>query len=483
MGGRGRTMRRGAIRDRTGRSKGRKTVTPCDLPSFRSSCSKIFLPCVTLGLVTWSSAALASGSLSAVAPSVARDLGAVPPNTLVVASPLTSDVPAPRGEELADKVAMLVAGKLGPTAHAHPQAASLPVARAVAAKGGGLLYVQVEVARGQVRVTADLYPVMSNAWDRVRVPAPAPRAHAFASAPIDAEVRTYLAPVALEQVHVRKARHDRGEVLAAACGDIDGDGGMDLALVTRSNVAWGHLRGGKFVSVHEASWAALAPRAPVPFREPLATAAIGGQGGDRSDVSPRFGNELYAGLTDRGGVALSRDLHGAAPLPGLPVGAPSGVGCARPNPAVLAFDGPPTSCFGEAATLGIEPPAARYDTFASFELLGPDGTSKLAVAAREPSGTLHVKVDGSPPVEVTVDGVGAQVVLADLDQDGVLEVVTTADAGEDAIVISSLRGGELRQRVRFTTPGSVRALAVCPAEERGVPALVAVVGGEVWVVR
>jgi hypothetical protein len=429
----------------------------------------------------WAHGAHAAGALTTIAPIVARDVGEVAANALVVASPVASDVPAPRAEELAARVATLVAGKLGRTAHAHPQAASLPVARAVAAKGGALVYLQVEIARGELRVTADVYPVMSNAWDRVRVPAPAPRSHAFASAPLDAEIRTFLAPVVLEQARAHKARHDRGEVLAAACGDLDGDGGMDLALVSRATVAWGHLRGGKFVVTHEAPWSSLATRAPVPFREPLATAVIAARSANaHPGATGLFGGDLYAGLTDRGGVTLSRDLRGAAPLPGLPLAAPDGVACSRPNPAVLAFDAPLTACSAAVAPFAIESPAARYDSFAGFDLVGQDGVSHLAVAARDTGGTLHLKLDA---VEVTVESVGAQLAVGDLDQDGALEVVTTADTGDDAIQISSLRAGELRPRLRIPAPAGVRALAVCPAEERGVPALVAVVGSEVWVVR
>jgi hypothetical protein len=37
--------------------------------------------------------------------------------------------------------------------------------------------------------------------------------------------------------------------------------------------------------------------------------------------------------------------------------------------------------------------------------------------------------------------------------------------------------------MRIAAPGGVKALSVCPAEDAGVRALVAVVGSEVWVVR
>src|SRR5262249_46944587 len=56
--------------------------------------------------------ARASSALATLAPEVARGLkGANAP--VVVASPLASDVPAPRGEDLAMRVAQLLAGRIG----------------------------------------------------------------------------------------------------------------------------------------------------------------------------------------------------------------------------------------------------------------------------------------------------------------------------------------------------------------------------------
>src|SRR6185503_12443831 len=209
-----------------------------------------------------------------VGPAIVKGVGQVPPNTIVVASPLTSDQTAPKGDELAARIAAVIAGKLGGTVRAHGQAAQLATARAISSKGGGLLYVTVEIANGELRVTADLYPVMRNGWDRVRIPVPPPRAHAFASAPVDPEIRAFLPPILLEQAAIKRVRHDEGEVLAAACGDADGDGGMELVLVSRGRVALGKIAGDRFVPRRTAPWAALSARAPVSMREPLAGAAF-----------------------------------------------------------------------------------------------------------------------------------------------------------------------------------------------------------------
>ena len=53
----------------------------------------------------------------------------------------------------------------------------------------------------------------------------------------------------------------------------------------------------------------------------------------------------------------------------------------------------------------------------------------------------------------------------------------------DALMVWSWRGSQLQQRLRVTTKEAVRGIAACPPEEKGVPALVAVVGPEVWLVR
>ena len=96
------------------------------------------------------------------------------------------------------------------------------------------------------------------------------------------------------------------------------------------------------------------------------------------------------------------------------------------------------------------------------------------------------RTDGNAkPLEVSIEQAGAQLALADLDLDGVPEVIFSGDFAEnDALMIWSWRPvGGLVQRMRFTTKEPIRALAACPPEVKGVPALVAVVGPEVWLVR
>src|SRR4029079_16862967 len=106
---------------------------------------------------------------------------------------------------------------------------------------------------------------------------------------------------------------------------------------------------------------------------------------------------------------------------------------------------------------------------------------------REPGGKLRVRRHDpgvEKPLEITLEGTGAQIALVDLALDGVPEIVTTADADDhDAIVVSSFTKTQITARLRFPAKDGVAVLDVCPPEEKGVPGLVAVVGNEVWLVR
>ncbi len=411
-----------------------------------------------------------------LATELAQGLGAVPAGALVAVSPLTTDLPAPKGDELAIRAATQLAGRLG-LSQVHPQAATLAVARGVSGRAASLVYVQVELAKGELRATADLYPVVSNGWERLRNPAPGPRAHAFASAPLDAEIRTFLQPIVLEQSTTHKAKHDELDVVAVGCGDVDSDGGLELVIVSRARVVVGKLRAGKLAVVRSTPWTQLAARTPVPFRE--ATGSI---------VLPRRG-ELLLGITDRGGVAVDPSLVTRRQLTGVPIPGSDGDACAIASPEYGAFEGGGFACVppakGEPASV-LASPATRFDAIAALDLVGKDGATSQIVAVHEPAGKVRIRrSDASGKVlEASLDQAGAQLALADLDLDGVPELATSADLeGADAIVVWSWRANGLVQRLRLPTKEPVRALAACPPEEKGVPSLVAIVGSEVWLVR
>ena len=433
------------------------------------------------------------GALLHISAEIAQGIGQVPAGAIVVASPVASDIPAPKADELAVRIAAQVAGKIG-VAKAHGQPAALAVARGVSGRAASLVYLQLEIVKGELRVTADLYPVVSNGWERLRNPVPGPRAHAFAMAPLDAEVRGFLTPVLLEQATVHKIRHEEGEVVAVGCGDVDGDGGNELVLVTRQRVTIAKIRGGKLVVLRTAAWSTIASRVPVPMRDPIGSVLVS---------PPGHRGEILLGTTDRGGVVVDGSLTAKRQLTGLPVPGGDGDACTVASADASAFEGnaiacdipppvekPATPAKGKSAKVEpvviFTPPVARYDSVAALDAIGRDGTVSQVIAVREPSGKLRLRrqdAGGARPVEATLEGAGAQLALVDLDLDGVPEIVTTSDGPDELLLVSSFGRGLVTPRLRFPARDGVRAVGVCPPEEKGVPGLVAVVGNEVWLVR
>jgi len=426
---------------------------------------------LTLALALLPSRAYAAGAVAAVAQEATRSIGKTLGASVVVAAPLVSDQAVVKGEDLALRIAAIVAGQIGAGARAHPQTAQLATARALAGRASALVYVQGEIAEGDLRATVDVYPSMANAWDRIRNPLPPPASHAFANAKIDAEVRSFLTPLLLEQASIHRARCDEADVLAVACGDVDGDGGAELVLVSRNRIVLGRLRSGTFVAERTAAWSALAPRLPVPMREPLAGAVA-------------LPGRIAVGSTERGGLSLAPDLAPSGALLGVPAWGGDGVVCLRSEPSAGAFDGAPVDCaVNRDAKPKLAVPAPRFDTFAAANVGDAAGNARLVIAVREPSGKIRLKVgDASYVPEGTF---GAQLAVGDLDEDGAPEIVTTIDGPDDAINVLTWAPAtaDLRPRLHIPAPGGVRALAMCPPEKHGEPALVAVVGSEVWLVR
>ncbi|HEY1958131.1 MAG TPA: hypothetical protein VGH28_21070 [Polyangiaceae bacterium] len=395
-------------------------------------------------------------TLASVVTEVGDGLGAgIPSGALVVAAPLETDVApvAGRADELALRFGALLAGRFT-GAHAAARVASLDDARAMAARATRLVYVRVQIVKGQLRVTADAYPVVRNVWDRARLPPPPPNGHAYAAAPIDAEVRAFFPPIPLAMTNVVKATGADADVLAVACGDLDGDGAPEILLVSRERVALARIASGKVVVARTAPWSALGKRAPVPLREPLGGAAI--------EVGRAF-----VGSSDRGGFEIGEALDAPRALSGgLPIGADM---CAPISTSRLAFEGV-VPCSGNASRGARE----SYDAASAFDLVTPDGRDRLALATTE-GGKLSLRVDGIE--RATFDEAGAQVVVFDADLDGAPEIAFGSDAPEDFLTIATL--GERGPRVlsRIPAAAGVRALGACGG------ALVAVVGTEVWLVR
>jgi hypothetical protein len=391
---------------------------------------------------------------------------------------LRSDEPAPRGAELAAKLASLVAGKLTSSV-AKPEPIALAAAQAVARRASFLVYLQSEIASGQLRVTADVYRASDNVWERAREPIPAPTAHAYAAGRIDGEVRAYLAPVPLVGARIDRATLEEREIVALGCDDVDGDGALEIVTLSRRRVAIGRARGGHFVTRHSAVLRDFSGIAATPLREPIGGVAI--------VAARRAGPYLDIGLSDRAkGARLDGELHLLGAIQGVPFATPYGDACLHFQGSTLA------TTVSKCAETDPVPPgfdSGPLDAAATGVFVSSRGVLGTIDAARDPrTGDVALRwADRS----ATLPHAGAQIALADLDQDGAPEVITTLDVltkpgggADDALVITTWESnGSLREKSRTDVSTGIRALAACPPEGGGPGAVVLATAGELWIVR
>jgi hypothetical protein len=423
-------------------------------------------------------------AIARVADDLASGLDGGPGRALVVAAPPTAD-PAlvPRAAELASVVVAQLAGRRGGASRAEPQPLALEAARTAARAQGALVYVRVEVGAGKLRATADVYPAPRTIWGRTRDPEPGPVGHAFAEAPIDAEVRGYLAPVTLtSSPTVVRGKGFDADVVALACGDVDGDGAPEIAVVCRRRGSTARLVGGKVVPLVSRPWGDLVGVSPAPLREPYGFATIVRVPAEGGAVA-----RLDVGLTDRArSVRLDGGLRVVRASAGLAVPDGEGVACARagglyvtgPLAPCEPGDPPPSS-----ATVGRE-----VDAWASIGLVSRVGEPFVVTAARD-RGALELRDDAGR--RQVVEGAGAELALGDLDGDGEPELVASLDvanAADDAVVVRSWvrdrpSAGRLVDRARLAAPSGVHAIAVCPPDGAGPAPFVVATADEIWVVR
>jgi hypothetical protein len=428
-----------------------------------------------------------AAATSQIASRLASDLGPNAKEAVVLVAPLRSDEPAPRGPELASKMAAMIAGALGPGASARGEPVALATAHATARSAKSLIYVQIDIARGQIQATADVYRTTRNVWDRARQPVPAPIAHAFGSARIDGEVRAYLAPVPLVANRIDRVTTEDRDLVAIACGDVDDDGALEIVTLGRRRATIGRAKAGRFVPLRVALLRDLSGIAPSPLREPVAGLAIvPGRG-----LQP---THIDLGITDRArGTRLDGNLRVLGPIAGVPFARPTGDACITYQGSTLsavvakcADSDPPVD------TTDVETPldAAAHTAFVTTE-----GTVRTVGATRDPR-TAELKLRSGDDT-LTMPHAGAQVALADLDQDGSPEIISTLDVAArppngdptkppegDSLVITTWQlGAGLKERARTPVPSGIRAVAACPPDGAGAAPVVIATSGELWIIR
>ncbi|MBX3184142.1 MAG: hypothetical protein KF915_16065 [Polyangiaceae bacterium] len=383
---------------------------------------------------------------------------------LVMHGELVTDLTIPRSEALAARLTRVVAGALG--ARVHSGAVPRGAAELTARSARRFVYLELRLTRHALEVSADVYEPARGFWARVRAEASEPKAHAFATRPIDAELRSFLPSLPLVASAPLKVPSPEAEVVALACGDLDGDQAPELAVVGRGAIQVGRVRGGRFVASASRPWRALSPLAPAPLREPIGSARI------QSGL-------LDVGSSDRArGLRLNPDLSPrltlAAPIPW------PGHGCVNLYEHWLGRE--EVACAPEDDSISLPGYDHRGDTLAGARLVDAEGRLRSFRALRGAS-TRRADLK-SERGTASVPEVGAQLTMGDLDGDGVPEIVAslpTRVAKDDALVVYSWREpSPPKERLRLPAPGGVRAVTACPAEatQRGV--VVAAVGSELW---
>lgn len=396
-------------------------------------------------------------------------LGKIPTGALVVAAPLTVDARPTDAALLAARIVSVTAGALG--LQSSSEAATLARARTLAARAGTLVHVLPEIQRGELRLTVDVYPVPKSFWDRVRDPLPNPRAHAFASRRIDAELRTFFPPVPLVAKHTDKATTGEPSPVAVACGDLDGDGALEAVLVGRSRAQVGRVRSGRFIASATAAWTQLSPLSRAPLREPIAS------------VSIEPGRFVDIGISDRlDAVRLDATFTHKAKL-GRKLPWPGG-GCSK---IVGTSFRPEIEVCGPGDEASKPPELEKPgDALAGAVILAKDGKPRRVRALRVfNESTILIRDDAGKSAKL--EGAGAQLAIGDLDGDGQPEILSSSDTLDetgDALVVHTFQDdAKLVERFRIAVPTGVRALATCPAEGPALASVLVATPGELWVIR
>jgi hypothetical protein len=405
------------------------------------------------------SACLLAGSLSGQADSA-----------LIVAAATLGDERVALPGAVSERLAQLLAAKLG--ASATPSKTPLTLAQAVhaASAARGLIYLSLSLHRDRLDVSADVYLGAGRFWQRVKSPGLALKGHGFVTTALDPELRALFPAIPLVVSRVDKAQAAEPGILALACGDLRGDGSHEIAAVGRRRVQVGRLEHGRFSARVSLNWADNSAIAPSPLREPIATCAV-----------PEPG-KLWVGLSDRADtlelsstLAVEHKWHAVMPWPGA--------GCTRR--VGLGYEGKARACPGSSPLPDVDFGTA-VDAFASRALTNHRGQLHTLRVARAVGADFARALDSLQP-EVLVPNVGAQVAVGDLDEDGLPEIVSSSaslDRRADQLLVRTLTdSGQLRERLRLSVPSGIDALAICPGDGRAMAPLLLATGDGIWLIR
>jgi hypothetical protein len=361
--------------------------------------------------------------------------------------------------------------------------------------------VEARVTFGVLQLVVSHQQVTRNIWDRTRKKMNAVlHGNTFLQERFDPELQSFFPPAPLEALRLHKATTPITEpILALACGDLDGDLGNELAVLTAEHVLRGRIKAGTFVEESRRRLRDVANHVPVPFREPLGRLAL-------SQRHLLLWHSSYQPVQINSEFALQSALTGlvfaGGPTPICMKSAPveaaadfrTGAPCFPPQATALTASPSETTNVlkkraeeahewidaGDAVALGTQAWSAVRLRDNGHIVVRRDGRILKELSLKE---TAKVKNGESASVSATF---GSQLALADLDLDGRLELITSLAPAvpsvvllkEDAVVVSALHENdagsvELKERARFRVADSVRAIAVCPLEAHATQTIVA----------
>jgi len=401
---------------------------------------------------------------------IANSLSGQADSALVVAADATGGERATLPGTVSERLAQLLAARLGAAAQARTQPLTLSQALREASSARGLVYLSVSLYRDRLDVSADVYVGAGRFWQRVKSPGLRLKGHGFASTALDAELRGLFPAIPLVVSRVDKAQTAERDILALACGDVRGDGSSEIAAVGRRRVQVGRLERGHFAARASLNWADNSAIAPSPLREPIAQCAL-----------PEPGR-LWVGLSDRadaldlsGSLQVEHKWHAVMPWPGA--------GCT--SRAGLGYEGKARACPGSGPMPEIDF-GTSVDAFASRTLSNRSGQVHTLRIARAVGADFVRALDSLHP-EVIVPNVGAQIAVGDLDEDGLPEIITASaslDRHADQLLVRTLTdNGQLRERLRVPVPSGIDALAICPGDGRAMAPLALATGDGIWLIR
>jgi hypothetical protein len=405
----------------------------------------------------------AGSALGEISAEIARSAFGLAPGAAVIAL-----LPAPGspslGPGVAVRLAVRVALALGPNVAAWPYAESDSHARALPHAARPLVLLTPRLEGDRIAVGAEVVGPATTSDNGATL------GRFVARRALDAEVRSFLPALRLQPSELKPLAGTDADVLALACGEPNHDGPPLLATLSRARVTLGTMSGTRYELVKTKRLAELAPVAPAPLREPLASVTFGANG------------DLLLGVSDRAhAVRLTAAFATWTALTGLRLPWPGG-GCARLEE--LFVSARVERCAADETPLQAPAASEPLDAIAGANVTARNGTRRLVRAGRRASDGSIVLLDGER--EARLEHAGAQLAVGDLDGDGAPELVTsldTADPLADAVVVYSWLGTGLKEAFRSGIPTGVRALAVCPQRVNGIAPVAVATNNGVWVIR